>query len=172
MAQAAGEVKDAQFSGYGVSADGYAWTRKNGRYGLRETWTRLSEAVDSAGYRTVAVMVGGKAKTMKIARLVLLTFVGQPTPRQEVLHCNGIRTDDRLHNLRWGTRAENMADCKRHGTFAHGDRNGQRVMTAAIVREMRARYAAGESYRAIQRAYGFKYSTIYHAVKGASWKQV
>lgn len=44
---------------------------------------------------------------MLVHRMVLLTFVGEPPEGMESLHGNGIPWDNRLENLRWGTRADN-----------------------------------------------------------------
>lgn len=59
-----------------------------------------------------------------VARLVLRTFRGEP-PNLTMLvrHLNGIRDDNRLENLVWGTHDENMRDRDRHGTTARGSRN-------------------------------------------------
>jgi hypothetical protein len=48
--------------------------------------------------------------------LILETFVGPRPVGMETRHLNGIRSDNRLENLKWGTRAENLADRYRHGT--------------------------------------------------------
>lgn len=52
-----------------------------------------------------------------IHRLVLLAFVGPPPPGTECCHGPGGPADNRLVNLRWDTRVENMADRVRHGTL-------------------------------------------------------
>ncbi len=54
----------------------------------------------------------------RVARLVLMAFVGPCPKGMEALHGNGVRVDSRLTNLRWGTRSENQWDQIRHGTHA------------------------------------------------------
>lgn len=47
--------------------------------------------------------------------LVLEAFVGPCPEGMEALHWNDVAHDNRLENLRWGTRAENIADMIRNG---------------------------------------------------------
>lgn len=47
--------------------------------------------------------------------LVLETFVGPRPPGLESLHWDGDPTNNKVTNLRWGTRSENMQDMVRHG---------------------------------------------------------
>lgn len=51
-----------------------------------------------------------------VHHLVLEAFVGSMPHGQEALHGNGHPADNRLVNLRWGTRGENNDDAVRHGT--------------------------------------------------------
>lgn len=60
------------------------------------------------GYNYVDLRWYPKGKMMKVARLVALTFIDNPDKKSDVDHINTIRTDDRVENLRWCTRAENM----------------------------------------------------------------
>ena len=57
------------------------------------------------------------SKTRFVHRLVLESF-GPPRPgdNYECLHINGIASDNRIENLRWGTRSENIQDAVRMGT--------------------------------------------------------
>ena len=50
-----------------------------------------------------------------VHELVLLAFVGPPPQKHECLHSNGVPYDNRLENLRWGTRSENNIDAVKHG---------------------------------------------------------
>lgn len=51
-----------------------------------------------------------KRKDLLVHRLVLFTFVGEPPEGYEACHRNDIGTDNRLINLYWGTRSENVYD--------------------------------------------------------------
>lgn len=62
----------------------------------------------SNGYRYVDLRHTCMKRSVKVARLVLETFVSNPDNKPCVDHINTIRTDDRLENLRWCTRSENM----------------------------------------------------------------
>jgi hypothetical protein len=59
-------------------------------------------------------------KQIFVHRLVLLAFVGPQPEGHETCHGNGDRGDNRLTNLRWGTKADNFADRERHGTINRG----------------------------------------------------
>ena len=75
-----------------------------------------------AGHLSVAL---GRGNSQCVHKLVLLTFVGPPPARHECLHINGIPSDNRLCNLRWGTRSENMRDA-----YAHGARDREKNRAA------------------------------------------
>ena len=65
-----------------------------------------------AGHMSVAL---GRKNSQCVHKLVLLAFVGAAPARHECLHINGVPNDNRLINLRWGTRSENMKDAYAHG---------------------------------------------------------
>lgn len=68
------------------------------------------------GYVGVVLWKGGQPRSLRVHRLVLEAFVGAQPGGMETLHGNGVRHDNRLVNLRWGTWEENYADRVRHGT--------------------------------------------------------
>lgn len=74
------------------------------------------------GYLIVTLWKDGRQKSPLVHRLVLTAFVGPPPEGHESLHANGIRGDNRLANLSWGTHAQNQADQLVHGTHAHASR--------------------------------------------------
>jgi hypothetical protein len=77
----------------------------------------LNATRTSDGYRAVYLRQDGQRKRTKrlVHRLVLEAFRG-PEPEEGMVcrHLNGIRTDNRLVNLRWGSQRENVEDAWLH----------------------------------------------------------
>lgn len=112
---------------------------------------------------------GGTVKRY-VHRLVAAHVHGEGGDGQEVRHLDGDRFNNRHDNLAWGTRAENHADKRRHGTSPQGERNPMARLTRAAVAEMRHARTTGETYRAIGERFGVSTMTAYRAVKEQSWK--
>lgn len=102
----------------------------------------------------VSVILGHKAWCSPVHTLVMLTFVGPCPKGMEVCHNNGIASDNRLENLRYDTRSENVKDVVRQST-PHKNR-----FTAETVREIRAKLAQGYSGAALSREYGVSHTCI------------
>lgn len=81
----------------------------------------LSQAKDERGYLRVSLWDGsGKEKKRQVHGLVLSAFVGPRPEGMDCCHNNGNPSDNRIENLRWDTRKNNMADAKAHGTIGIG----------------------------------------------------
>jgi hypothetical protein len=125
--------------GYRVGDDGSIWSRKRGRWGNGE-WRELKlHVTQGSGYYYVVLSRRDPALTKRfyVHHLVLRGFVGLCPRGADACHGNGIRTDNNLPNLRWGSRAENVADARKHGTIARGERSGASKLTEADVRAIR-----------------------------------
>ena len=68
------------------------------------------------GYWRVELNRNGKCACFRVHRLVLAAFVGPLPEGKEVCHNNGNPGDNRLENLRYGTKSENQRDRIKHGT--------------------------------------------------------
>lgn len=86
-----------------------------GRLRRKATGVIRKTSPDKWGRHYVTLSGEGRKQTFAIHRMVLEAFVGLRQPGQECLHRNDIQGDNRLVNLRWGTHAENQADCVANG---------------------------------------------------------
>jgi hypothetical protein len=77
---------------------------------------RTLRSLQCHGYQTVELTSGHR---VSVHRLVLEAFVGPCPDGLECCHGVGGPSDNRLSNLRWDTRSENMYDRCRHGTDHH-----------------------------------------------------
>lgn len=108
------------------------------------TFDRKDRKGRSTGYRSVCLSRDGLRRNFYVHELVLVAFVGpRPSPDHEVLHGNGVRDDNRLENLRWGTVQENADDRRRHGRVPSGDdwwriRREAKARAAAELEELEA----------------------------------
>lgn len=74
----------------------------------------LRPGIASNGYPTVAL---GRGKTKTVHSLVAAAFIGPCPPGMEVRHRDGNRRNPRATNLEYGTRADNIRDAVKHGTW-------------------------------------------------------
>lgn len=109
------------YTGYEVSCQGRVRTYRpiNGRGGLTSVPRILdTPGRDKDGYVRICIRKDGKDVFTKVHKLVAEAFHSvKPGPEYQVLHGNGIRTDNRATNLRWGTALENTEDKVKHGTL-------------------------------------------------------
>ncbi|MEY1677243.1 HNH endonuclease [Gordonia phage Malachai] len=114
------------------------------------------------GHLKTSLHKDGESRVPLIHRLVMDAFVGPCPLGMEVCHRNGVGTDNRLSNLRYGTRSENSTDQVRHGvhnqarktqcdrghvytatsTYEYRGRRVCRICRAALKRERRRLKAA------------------------------
>lgn len=87
---------------------GFSGTRRIKGRTLRPVKTR-------SGHLGIVMTDGTRKERALVHRLVMSTFVGPCPAGEEVCHNNGIPDDNRLENLRYGTRSENIYDAVKHG---------------------------------------------------------
>jgi hypothetical protein len=85
-------------------------------------------------------------------------------------HNYGIRTDNRLCNLRWDTQNNNAADKKRHGTNQTGEKHGTHKLTADQVRGLRYEAASGIHRFQLASKYQISFSYDWAIIRGRTWK--
>lgn len=71
-----------------------------------------------------------------------------------------------------GTHQDNMTDMYNKSRSTKGEKNGQAKLTHDEVRQIRQRYASGETQRAISRLYAIGQSTVQAIVSRKIWNHV
>lgn len=84
---------------------------------LKFTYPRLLAATaNRSGYLRVCLWEGNRSRHKFVHGLVCEAFLGPYPDGQEVRHLNDVKSDNRLTNLTYGTRSENIRDSVRNGT--------------------------------------------------------
>lgn len=171
------------YPGYSASRDGriFSHLRVRGRGNLRGSFVcvdlahrrELTPIRTRGGYLAVASKnVQGKSCQAKIHIMVTDAFYGPRPPDLETRHLNGNRQDNRLTNLQYGTKVENMADRLLHGTDSRGEKNARAVLTESDVRTIRERASRGDNVAAISRDYRCTRMAIRLAITRRTWRHV
>jgi len=121
---------------------------------------------EQIGRYTITVYDDGEPTTQFVHRLVLRAFAGKPNFGEEGCHRNGNKTDNRIANLRWGTRSDNQKEKVRHGA-----RGGPAKLTLEQVAQIRKRRASGDTQQVIADAYGVSRSLVSMIENGDVWAE-
>lgn len=95
--------------------------------------------VNSKGYARLRLVRDGRRIRKFVHRLVAECYLENPDGKEMVDHINGNNTDNRLCNLRWTTRSENMLNGKvrkdkKHTTYRNLVKNGKHYRWKVCVR--------------------------------------
>lgn len=151
--------------GYEVSDHGRVrsyYTPKN--TGIWHTATTpqkiLKPRIKTNGYHTVIIRdTQGKQLDKTIASLVLLTFVGPRPDGMDVCHNNDDPSNNRLDNLRYDTRQNNILDipAEKRRQMVKVDR---RFLNDHMVTAILKRLSKGECAAELAREYGISEATV------------
>lgn len=136
----------------------------------------MSPGIDDKGYLRVCLTKLGIRKTLRMHRMIMLSFVPNPLKRTDINHKNGVKSDCRLCNLEWCTRSENVLHAVRTGLKSRpkGVLNNKAVLNERDVLEIRA--SRKDRNRHTIRLLSNKFGITYHHVRSVmyykSWKHV
>lgn len=170
------------------SLPGYA-VDKNGA--IYSRWTRRplpnkkgSVAILGARYRTIRTWisngrpsarfhVNGRPITRQVGKAILEAFCGPPPAGKTwCLHKNDNPLDNRLENLYWGSRIDNVTDRHRNGRQVKGMRCHNSVLTPRKVRCIRQLAKSGMTRRSLAEKYGCSQYCITAAVNKMTWNHI
>lgn len=120
---------------------------------------RLLKAGTMNRFGHVSVSIGSR-NSRCVHDLVLRTFVGPRPHKHDCLHINGVGSDNRLVNLRYGTRRENNLDMCAHGKLH---------LKPHDVLEIRKRLLKVPD---LAKKYGLSENTIYNVIRRKLYAQI
>lgn len=123
------------------------------------------------GYLGLMLSNGDRSEKRLVHRIVLEAFVGPRPHGFWAAHNNGIKTDNRLCNLRWDTASNNQADKRKHGTALIGEKARDAKLTEADVRMIRSLPKTTNMQR-IAEQLGVTRQTVWHVWYKHSWHHV
>ena len=127
----------------------------------------LKARTQNWGYMLVGLSKSSKHYWRYVHRLVAMTFLGKPpTAQHEINHKNGEKEDNRASNLEWCTRGENKEHAARLGLLGNMKLNTKRV------KEIRRRFASGESYLILAKEFGVAPGYIHSIIRKEKWSHV
>lgn len=176
-------LSELGFPGYRVGDDGSVWTRiatraKSEGRGveafLSASWRELKPAERSKNSRYLFVTLYNSTRKWQasVHILVLLAFVGPCPVGMEGCHQDGNHKNNKLTNLRWGSRKSNALDRIKHGTQIKGTKHpmAHQGMNYEVAKAIRSEYDSGRySMQQLAIKHQMSKSNICRIVQGKIW---
>lgn len=144
-------------------------SKKGGRFQRLKRAKFVYVGDNGHGYKLVWLNKNNVTTVRTVHSLVAVTFIGPYPNKQEVSHKNGIRSDNRLENLEYKTRAANHRDKIKHGTFYLGATQAKlRISEIPKIRRLKGKKSAGE----VGLLFGVGSEAIRRVWSGQSWKYI
>lgn len=162
---------------YMAGSDGTVWTTlSSGRWPQHTgSWRQLKGySTNKSGHLRVKMRTTSGFPVVEfLHRVILTTFVG-PCPDGSI----GCHDPDpnpancAVDNLRWGTPSANVADCRRHGRLANGERMPQSKLVADDVVNIFRLRKAGLTHQAIANRVGVPRPRVTKVLQRKVWRHV
>lgn len=122
-------------------------------------------------YPCVSLQVRGRKLVLRpVHVLVAAAFIGPRPAGLETRHIDGVKTNNLLTNLRYGTVSENQRDRVLHGTSNRGERCGSAKLTEADVHEIRRLRAQTDmTHKQIATQFGVARESVRDIENGKRW---
>ena len=124
----------------------------------------LNPIIDSRGYLAVCLRKNEKASTVRVHRVIALTFLENPENKSDVNHKNTNKLDNRAVNLEWATRLENNHHAQDSNLIPYKIQKNQIPVIKTL-------YSSGQTHKQIAQKYGVNQSTITRIINGKRRKR-
>lgn len=142
----------------------------------------LKLQTDTGNYNCVNISKNGITSLYRVHRIVGKAFIPNPENKPEINHKNGIKTDNRVENLEWVTRSENIIH--RHKILGYkgygevykyvlrGSDCHKSKLTKRKVLSIIKEYNNGSKKIELARKYGVSHTNIAKILNKKIWKHL
>lgn len=121
------------------------------------------------GYLSVGLWLHGKQFRYLVHRIVAQKYLPNPDRLPEVNHINLDKTDNRVSNLEWVSREQNLKHAEENGMKRIGETVGTSKLTEKEVLEIVKLLDEGVPQTAVGSIFGVSNHAIYRIAKGHNW---
>lgn len=131
----------------------------------------LKKFDDNSGYLQVTLFSGNNIgrKTIKVHILVAKAFISNPNNLPEVNHINCNKYDNRVSNLEWVSKHENMIHASK---YSYKNRESLSPLNKDMVILIPTLLKCGFSIKLISTLYKVGHITIRNIIQGKTWKHL
>ncbi len=135
---------------------------------------RILKPIIQNGYAHITLCKDNKKIRKQIHRLVLEAFVSLCPKNMECNHKNGIKDDNRLDNLEWCTKSQNIFHMynKLGIKLNQGVNNGMSKLKEKDIFKIRESYRLGDTPQKISNKFGVSSKTIRNVINKQTWKHI
>ena len=135
-----------------------------------------SNSLTKDGYVKIRLLGNGKDITARVHRLVAKAFIPNPNNKETVNHKDGNKQNNRVDNLEWSDRSEQLYHAYSHNLKKQkrGSNNVNSKLSEEEVEEIRKIYKKGDreyGASALGRKYGVTHRTILNITNNLTYKQ-
>lgn len=141
------------------------------KYGDKE----ITQNKDKDGYLVLSLWddIYKRQERRRVHRLVAELFIPNPLNKKEVNHIDRDRSNNRVENLEWVTRKENIKHSKEAYSLSRiGSKNGRTKLTEDDVLKIRKMHDEGVAKYLIAKSFNIGWSTVDHIIKRETWKHI
>ena len=131
----------------------------------------LKSSEDNSGYLQVTLFSGNNKgrKTIKVHILVARAFIPNPYSLPEVNHINCNKYDNKVSNLEWVSKHDNMIHASK---YSYKNRESLSPLNRDKVELIPLLLECGFSIKLIAALYKVGHITIRHIIQGKTWKHL
>lgn len=134
----------------------------------------LKLSIEKKGYVKLNLRKNNRVKTVRIHRLVALSFLLNPENKRVVNHVDSDRSNNMLENLEWATQSENIIHGYQHGNieYKNGSMGNGAKLTETDIPAIRSWLSKGWTQKRVAVLFRISESGIGKISRGEIWNHV